>query len=513
MINIKFKYLAIVAYTYMLLPIVIFFTTWLKWYVGIPMSIILIMGTLAMIRKDYLNNNNSIKIPYRIIIPISIIIFIWTWISGQGGFFFQTWDNHSRNAIFRDLINFSWPVIYPETGYSLVYYLVYWLVPAIIGKLLGWTAANIALLLWSYFGIMISFLLISYIIQGQDNKKLWIICGIFILWSGLNVIGMSITDILDLSVHQVSLSSNEGWLDYFYNGYPYDYLYRNNFDSLSQIYNQAIIIWIVVPLFLENRKVRNFAYLGLIMLPYAPIPLVGMLPFFIAVAMQYYIKKIKNKKIKCAILETFSITNISAIVSIFIVFFLFYKCNVSYGSNLSGQDIGLLYVPLESYDIKRIFVLLLFYILEFLIFMILINKKYKEDLIYYTVLLTLIIIPIFRIGTGRDFCMNASLPAIFILMIYMINYIISIDSIQTYIITTIIVTMMSLSPIGDILGRVKIIMETKCFPIVADETKTLSNMRLGDDNPNTFEENYIVPCPENKIFYKYFADIKFKVKQ
>ena len=209
MLNIKFKNLAILSYGYIVLPIIIFFITWLKWYIGIPMAIVLCIGLIALIKRDYIHNKENIELPIKTCISIGIVLFVWVWLSGQGGFFFQTWDNHSRNAIFRDLIDFNWPVIYPETGNGLVYYFIHWLVPALFGKIFGWTAANIVLFIWSYIGIIISFLLISHIIKVKEKNKLWILCIIMITWSGLNILGMVITDILDLSVHQVGLNSAE----------------------------------------------------------------------------------------------------------------------------------------------------------------------------------------------------------------------------------------------------------------------------------------------------------------
>ena len=43
-VSIPVKYIVTVAYLYMVIPIVIFFLTWLRWYVGIPATVILCSG-------------------------------------------------------------------------------------------------------------------------------------------------------------------------------------------------------------------------------------------------------------------------------------------------------------------------------------------------------------------------------------------------------------------------------------------------------------------------------------
>ena len=369
--SIKFKNIAISAYIYITLPIVIFFCTWLRWYIGIPMAFLLAFGLIVLLKKDYLNNTIEISIPIKHLISISIVILIWTWLSGQGGFFYQTWDHHWRNAIFRDLINFQWPVIYPETGNALVYYIMHWIIPALFGKLFGWTGGNIALLIWTFIGLMITYLLIVFVTKVISIKHMWIVVLIFITWSGLNSVGSDI--MCAFGQGSFDVGSAEGWLDRVYGLYVYSYQYSGNDTLLSWVFNQTIVPWIAVPLILENRKVRTFAFLGLSILPYAPIPFIGFIPVFIAFAIPYYICKLKESKYKMVLKETLSIPNLIAICTILPVFWTFYKCN--------GMSSFGLYVPLEAYDLKRIAILMLFYLLEFGVYMILIYKKYKRDLI------------------------------------------------------------------------------------------------------------------------------------
>jgi hypothetical protein len=73
--------------------------------------------------------------------------FLWVALSGIGGFGLQNWDFNFRNAVLHDLVDYSWPVVYPQ-GRILLYYFTYWLPAALAGKIFGWFGANIFLFVW-----------------------------------------------------------------------------------------------------------------------------------------------------------------------------------------------------------------------------------------------------------------------------------------------------------------------------------------------------------------------------
>ena len=55
-INVKIKSIVLSIYIYLLIPIVLFFLTWLKWYIGIPMSILLLIGFIVLYVKNYIDD-------------------------------------------------------------------------------------------------------------------------------------------------------------------------------------------------------------------------------------------------------------------------------------------------------------------------------------------------------------------------------------------------------------------------------------------------------------------------
>lgn len=507
-VSIPFKYLAIFGYGYMVAPVIIFCLTWLRWYIGIPASLVLLVGLYMLIRNEYWKEEEYLIIP---IVPVMIAcigLAIWVMYSGLGGLFFQTSDNHWRNAVFHDLVTYPWPVVYPETGNALIYYLMFWIVPALMGKIGGWAFANISLLVWGILGIWLVFLFVLQIIKPRKLWHITVITLLFIGWSGENLIGMMISKLFDLCIHPLAFGSFEGWLDFTRNGYDCSYLYRSNIDALCQVYNQTIVPWLATVIMLHKPKTCLFAFLGLVVLPYGPIPFIGMLPFFIVFFIKENIPYIKEGKWKKVFATIFSIQNIAASITIFPIMLFFFSINISASTGADGQFISL-FVPLEAFDIPRILTLLLFYLMEFGIFSLLIYPKYKRTLLFSCVIVSLILIPNFKIGSIRDFCMNASLSALFILMIMVAKYII--DEYQPqlefkfacrYIGLLLMVVISFTTLIGDCIVKCQIMDEMQVFPYVANDIGTFADKNIGDV---AWLENFLVPNPQETTFFKYLA--------
>lgn len=506
-IKIRFQHLAIAGYLYLLIPILIFFTSWLRLVIGIPAAIILLLGFFSLLKSDYLKNQSEFELPLVALIVAALVFLIWIWFSGLGGFFSQTWDYHYRNAVFRDLIDFNWPVIYSGTGNALVYNLAHWLVPALFGKLFGWLAGNIALAVWSYIGVFISFLLVVYICKAFTPKRLLATCIIFVLWSGLDFVGLVV---LKLFGHDITgLKVIDEWTRAASDQIIYGYQYSANDTLLSWVFNQTIAPWIAVPLVLQNRKISSFAFIALCILPFAPLPFIGLAMILIVLAIPIAVADLKEKQYQKLFGEIFSIPNITAVLSIFLVFILFYK------SNLAGGKIGLS-VPLTSYDLPRIGILLLFYVLEFGIYLLLIRKQHKKDIVFLAIGISLAMIPLFKVGHSNDFCMRASIPALFILMIFVIQYALKLKQliVRHFKSAVVFITVLLLgfsNPILGMTGRLIYYANSSAYEVVADDIKTFCDKRIGDqsvflqDTIDRNYENFLVPNPEHEFFFEYLA--------
>lgn len=399
-IAISINKLSIIAYLYMIIPCIIFFIGWLKTLIGITFSLILLFGLIYISRNIY-TGNGSYFLSIKQLIIIIIVSLIWVYTSGVGGFYPQQSDWHWRNAVFRDLIDYSWPVEYPNSNNALVYYFNFFLVPACFGKLFGWSIANIALFLWTVIGVCISMLLIANLLKITETKKIVGMLIIFIVWMGLDDIRYRIVEILQLNT--------------------YGYQYTPNNALLQWVTNQTIVPWIAVPLFLNKKEIKLYAYLGLCVLASAPLPFIGIFILMVFDAL-YQVTKKYNYNIIEVIKDVFSVPNICGICSILIVYGLFFFRNTATNGSAGSGGFGL-FIPIEVFTIKSLYNLILFWVFNFMIYSLLVYKENKKNDIYWIVNVSLLIFPLFRIGTSFDFGMRASIPALFILMIYFINQI------------------------------------------------------------------------------------------
>ncbi len=394
--KIKFneKILVMISLIYMTAPIIIFMVGWLKPIIGITFSVAIIFGIVCYLKK-YENDDKYFEISVYALIAIAVIIMAWVWISGIGGYMPQKADWHWRNAILRDLIDYSWPVVYPDTEMGLVYYFTYFLPSALVGKLFGWNLANVTLLMWTILGIILCVLFLCKYLNLSGLKQIVVLMIIFIVWREYDDIRLAFVNLFDAT-----------WA----------YEYTNNNALLQWVTNQTIVPWLATIMFLNNRQIRNYAFLGLCVFAVAPLPFVG---FFVLLVFDALVQFVKSQnKLAMVKKEILSIQNIMAIITIFPIFALFYLSNSATTGGAGQGGIGL-YMG-DGY--KGIVALLLFWLFNAIIFSVLIYKEYKKDHLFWIVTISLMIIPLIRIGDGRDFCMRASIPCIFVIMTYVIKY-------------------------------------------------------------------------------------------
>ena len=378
-------------------------------------------------------------------------------------------------------------MIYPETGNALVYYLMQWTLPALVGKMFGYDLANAALLAWNVLGVFLVFLGICIITKPKNNGQLWAALVIFMTWNGLTDIGSAWMNVLGFGGY--GLSSGFGWPDVYYG---YGYQFTPNDALLAWVYNQTIVPWIAVVLLMADTRPRNFAFLGLCVLPYGPLPFVGLLCFFVA----FFFDMLAKNGIKKTMRECLSWQNICAAVGVFPIFFLYFK------SNVAGSHVGF-YGVADAFGIKHIVFLIVFYFLQFGIHCILIGREYKRSVFFWTTVISLVIIPHIQIGFGRDFCMRASIPALLVLMIFIIQYLFKnnerLGRSTRAMILVICLTISGYSIAKDWAARVLAVRANEWKPVVADEVGTLSDKDAAE------YVNFLVADPEQTTFYKYLA--------
>lgn len=268
-----------VGVIYLVTPFVIFSLGWLKTSAGLLFTAILVWVTYRILRAPAENHADDLSRKLKDILPALLLVGIWVALSGVGGYAFQNWDHHWRNAVLRDLIDYEWPVIYAALGTGpkaelpmLTYYIGFWLPAASIGKLWGWEAANLALFLWAWLGVALVGLLLQ---QRFKTRTLGPIL-LLIFFSGMDILGMLLRQQINPlpyfsfwpPIHRL-----ENWTTLIQ--------YSSNTTQLFWIYNQAIPTWLCLMLLLSDKQQRYKPFIGALCIFYAPLQAVGLFPFLL----------------------------------------------------------------------------------------------------------------------------------------------------------------------------------------------------------------------------------------
>ncbi|GAA4395491.1 hypothetical protein GCM10023187_02430 [Nibrella viscosa] len=95
---------------------------------------------------------------------LALVAFIWTFLSGSGGYSIQELDYFGHNAKFYDLYSTKWPYYFTETNRLIRYYFSYYLVPSLLFKLLGGTSPA-TIFLWTFTGYFLGIAWVYTLVQ------------------------------------------------------------------------------------------------------------------------------------------------------------------------------------------------------------------------------------------------------------------------------------------------------------------------------------------------------------
>ena len=118
--------------------------------------------------------------------------------------------------------------------------------------------------------------------------------------------------------------------------------------------------------------------------------------------------------------------------------------------------------------------LLLFYILEFLLYVIILYPKYKTDIFFRIVIVLLLAIPFLRLDQQNNFCMRSAIPALVVLGVYVIRFIINTKHcIRKHILIGLLI-IGCMTPITEFYRGIHYVWNAKKINLVADEIYTLN---------------------------------------
>lgn len=184
------------SFLYLFLSFAIYFLTVLELKFSLLLGLCLFLGGLNFYRQLYRVDPKPIHYYFsgRWALPILLYLALWIWDSGQGAFTGQSTDHLKHNAMLNSLMHFDWPVFHPyqhdaDHGFYLVYYLGYYIYPALVGKLTGdWFTALHSHFFFTFIGLALILGWVSRILKGLP----WWTLFFLIFFAGFDVISFKL---------------------------------------------------------------------------------------------------------------------------------------------------------------------------------------------------------------------------------------------------------------------------------------------------------------------------------
>ena len=419
-VKVNYRSFFAVAGVYLLLPVLIFFAGYLK----IPVAAACVAVTCLIGYLAFRDSNRApdrslmedcVTIPVKFIVIASVFAVCVTVITGVGELVWTTYDHAFRRAILNDLINYKWPVIYqPETQMNpdvrqmitsqapqgFIYYFTYWMPAALTGKLFGFTAANIFLILWNSLGIVLIIIGISIYVRRNSYASMFVL----LCFSGL--------DVIPYYINQIWLNIDEQWM--WVDGCVPHMSFVSNFNNMENVYHQAIPCYLIIILLLTARNNRSTGLIGSLMFAYSPWATFGMI---VPCIVQLFNGRYRTGDRRRNIRNILSPCNIVMPVIILIIYGAFYMAKAD-----SASDRGFTWEYYGSIG-KFIPAYLILLAVEVLPVAALVFSKRRKDPMFWGAIIILLLCPLYKITESNDFTMRASMPGLFILAVFLVKLI------------------------------------------------------------------------------------------
>ncbi len=489
--NVFDKMLILCSVLYITVPIVLFLFGWLNLFLAIIITLILGYFCITLYMELIHNNtgffSNSRKEFWYVVL---LLLGIWVYMSGIGGFAYQNGDFWARNPMYRDLCNSSWPVIYDLSTESDIiqkiagnekvmfsYYFSWWLVPAIVTKVfhLGNLGRNVCLYLYALSGVF----LVVYNMTRFFHKTTYLAPLLLIAFSGLDVVAYwLINNTIPVTEHI------EWWSKYFQ--------YSSNTTLLYWVFNQSVPIWLIVILILQIKE-NKISGLASLSFAYSPWATIGLIPFAFSSIL------LGKKKI----MDSVTWQNIIIPLIMLIAYGFFYIAGNGTVSGSTGSIFTLF--PNEKRAVLMNYLLFIFF--EIGVFFLTMGKELKGYPYYYVVLLELLLFPLYRVIQYSSL-IRGSIPALFLLMIYCILFLLNSDENHERRVRKRFLIMLlcigAFTPSLEI--RRSIVNTTKNINVVNESVYSFSDIKTDNEGIITEIKNlYFIYNYEDSLYYKFLA--------
>lgn len=410
-IRVNGTWLTAISISYLYLPVFLFLFTWVKWYLGVIVSVMLIPAIMRMAYDYRKEEQEELTIGYGACCVMVILVFLFAYYMGYTGGAPQCADWNKHNAVLHDLTTRKWPVYYETRERSmLTYYIAQYLVPALFGKIFAsFSVTQWTQFLWNSIGILLVLLHLFQAVQAKGWKKQLGTVAVFFFFGGMLPIAQQLLSI----IFQISIGAQYDYF-HFLNIDGYFLQYRSNLVSMRWVFPQCIVPWIAMLMFDKHReKIEHYAALLIPVLLFGILPTLGLVVF----AAVYVCKVLVEEKGSAAAWKRlFSPWNLMTLLGLGSVLLLYFGGNIF---SDKPKEIGL---QIVRYGGKNILIYFLFCLCMFGVYALCVFRKNSQNVMFWTAAGSLTIIPFFHMGSWNDFCMGVSIPALFYLMIAVLRF-------------------------------------------------------------------------------------------
>lgn len=398
------------SFCYLLFPIMIFIAGFVRFEISVILIGLVGYGMYREIHRFNFLTRSKIQARQMVsewrawrghLALTGLLVLVWLSFSSIGGIGYRNFDSGIRSSTLWHLVTGSWP-LYFEKGYfgeefgeisdkAYVYYFAYYLPAAVVGKLLGWKAANLALFAYSWLGASLALMLVRmYIRQRGYAVTLFVFTGIC-LFGGMDYV---FNGLLGFTTDR-----SEMWLS------PLHYFSHTR--NLFWAPQHCLPTWLIIGIILNHRQISPalmciFPLVCVSMLLWSPLCLIGIAPFILLLLKYHWGEWLR-----------WNYVNMLAC-------FLFLLLSTFIVSN--DFSFGMIYAPhvMEGYWLQYCLFLTAEFLMLASIFLFANAKIWRDDILIMAFVL-LFAIPILILGRWNDWSIKLSIPPLFVLSIFVIK--------------------------------------------------------------------------------------------
>lgn len=409
--SLKTKHLILINLLYCYIPLFIFLLGWVKLWIAILVTICL--GYFLYKFYAGIKESSSVSIPLPVLIGVGLALLVVCVLAGMGNWVLQVPDYNKHNAVLQDLVRFDWPVIYDKYDTALLtYYIGQYLPPALIGKLAGSVRlADYMMGLWGYLGVCLIYLNIITLTNIDKWWKQIIVLGVFLLFSGMLYPLQYILYLIcpDLLVYPGTEYSSLGCLTtLFIDGIHLEY--RSVFSDVQWVHQQTIIPWLCCCTLMMRRN--DYSNYALIILPAFISGTWAFLGIAVIAMVLVTAELITSRGL--AWKQVLSWSNVFCVLIPGVILLTYFMGNLFVENDSSSPSEFAL-----DFSTRHLLYRILLMLFMAGIYILLIAKKYHRDILFWAITAELVFIPFMN---GPNSVMCISIPALFILLIYIIQY-------------------------------------------------------------------------------------------